>query len=92
MNSPAKRIIERKLNIKLPAMRTPLSILPTVKKLQPSGQAHSGDFMPVLLGGFPPATDAMTDQIEIWLPDGTRIVATGEKCISFFSAMIKESL
>ncbi len=73
-------------------MHAPLAINRSVKKLQPSGQAHSGDFLPVLMGGFPPATDAMSDQIEIWLPDGTRIVATGEKCISLFSNMIKESL
>lgn len=92
MNSPGKRIIERKLNIKLPANRVPLANNRPVKKLLPLGHAHSGDFLPVMMEGFPPTPDAMTDQIEIWLPDGTRIVATGEKCISLFSAMIKESL
>lgn len=92
MNSSAKRIIQRKFNIKLPATLAQFAINRPVKKLQSSGQAHTGDFLPVMLGGFPAAPDTVTDQIEICLPDGTRIVATGEKCISLFSAMIKESL
>lgn len=92
MNSPTKRIIERKLNRRMLIGRSPVSKINNLKRSLPQSSNDSGDFLPVMLNEVPADQCASSEQIEIWLPDGTRIIASGEKCISLFSSIIKESL
>lgn len=46
------------------------------------------DFMQVVLNGVP-VFSSPTDQVEVFLPDGTRLVVTGEKSISLISSILK---
>jgi len=46
------------------------------------------DFMQVVLNGVP-VISAPADQLEVFLPDGTRMVVTGEKSISLISSILK---
>lgn len=58
---------------------------------QEQGKQLNG-FMPVIIDGAPiPAGDS-SEQVEVWLPDGTRIVVTGEKSIDLFTNLFREIL
>jgi len=53
---------------------------------------HLSGFMPVILEGAPIAPEDASEQVEVWLPDGTRIVVTGEKSIDLFTNLFREIL
>ena len=48
------------------------------------------DFMQVVLNGAPAPQvhPALADQVEVFLPDGIRLVITGEKSISMISSIL----
>jgi hypothetical protein len=70
--------------------RQPISTLRTripnrSKKIKPD---LPSDFMQVVLNGFP-VLSSPADQVEVFLPDGTRLVVTGEKSIGLISSILK---
>ena len=50
--------------------------------------AETSDFMQVVLNGVP-VLPSPADQVEVFLPDGTRMVVTGEKSIGLISSILK---
>lgn len=70
--------------------RQPISTLRTriqnkPKKVKPD---LPSDFMQVVLNGVP-VLSSPADQVEVFLPDGTRLVVTGEKSIGLISSILK---
>ena len=73
-----------------------LHAIPTSKRLTNSLRREQGDqlggFMPVIIDEVPIAKGDPSEQVEVWLPDGTRIVVTGEKSIDLFTNLFREIL
>lgn len=65
--------------------------LPRPIRQQEQGKQLNG-FMPVILEGAPIAPGDSSEQVEVWLPDGTRIVVSGEKSIDLFTNLFREIL
>jgi hypothetical protein len=59
---------------------------------QQEQKTPSSGFMSVIIDGAPLAKGDSSEQVEVWLPDGTRIVITGEKSIDLFTNLFKEIL
>jgi hypothetical protein len=70
--------------------RQPISTLRARIQLQASKArpAETSDFMQVVLNGVP-FLSSPADQVEVFLPDGTRLVVTGEKSIRLISSILK---
>lgn len=58
-----------------------------------TGADASGDFMQVVLNGVPSlsaqASPPPVDQVEVFLPNGTRLVVTGEKSMGLIRSILK---
>jgi hypothetical protein len=46
-------------------------------------------FMQVVLNGAPVQLSSPADQVEVFLPNGTRLVVTGEKSMGIISSILK---
>jgi len=70
--------------------RQPISTLRAriKKQTKKAMPAETSDFMQVVLNGVP-VLSSPVDQVEVFLPDGTRLVVTGEKSISLISSILK---
>lgn len=69
---------------------SPIKRLPSPIRQEQNKQLNG--FMPVIIDGAPIAAGASCEQVEVWLPDGTHIVVTGEKSIDLFTNLFREIL
>ena len=58
------------------------------RQARKSRPVETSDFMQVVLNGVP-VLSSPADQVEVFLPDGTRLVVTGEKSIGLISSILK---